>query len=273
MNKEIKGTIKVISPLHTGSDVNAGIDRLYRRMDIFVNNKIEQIPIISGNSIRGIMRDLIAVDLIEKLKLKNLQLSVYDLLFSGGSLQKGSKTGVIDVLKVNKIRYLFPMLALFGGCLSNHIMQGEFNCGYAWLVCQETNNITGLKNKSSYIDFLGEDFGTRQDNVLQDIDKINAKEFKVRKQPIQMKYNYEVIIPGAKFVQEFQVNTIDKITESAFTKTLELFINYSFLGARSSSGFGKVDLDYDLSKLEKSKLYDDFIIANQKDIIDELQTL
>jgi CRISPR/Cas system CSM-associated protein Csm3 (group 7 of RAMP superfamily) len=268
MKHQIKGIITTLSPLHHGSDESAGIDRLYRRMDIYVDGKLERVPIISGNSIRGLMRDLLAYDLIQKLELEKLSLNLYDLLFSGGTLQKGAITGKIEIEKINWIREKFPFLRLFGGSIGNHIMQGEFQCGIAWIIAKETFQFTEIETKESYIKFFSEDFGTRQDNSLNDSNLIEKNS---RKDPMQMKYNSEIIIPGVQFSHEFTINTSNDLVLSCFLQGLELLQSYSRLGGKSNIGYGKVSMKYNIDGLQMDgQPYREYILKNQLELQDAI---
>lgn len=270
MRKEYKGIIKVISPLHHGSDENAGIDRLYRRMDIFVNGKVERIPIISGNSIRGLMRDLLAYHFIQTVGIESLTLGVYDLLFAGGSLSKGAKVGKVEVQKINQIREMLPSLRLLGGALSNHIMGGEFNCGIAWLVSSETEFLTGIPSTDSYFMYLSEDFGTRKDNLLKDGNIVAEK----RQNPIQMKYNCEVVMAGAEFAHSFQLLSSNDLVKSCLMKGIALLKNYGHLGGKAAIGYGEVLYRYeDSDTKENGDIYEKFLVENKKEIIDVVKSI
>src|SRR5258708_6259159 len=118
-----------ISHIGESHGVNAN---LRREKIIQPGGSVEEIPVISGNSMRGILRDRVMLDMLKQLgygvnedtgEVTGIPLSVFYLLFTGGSLTKEAGRG-IDIDTGRLWRSLIPLLSVFGGAMGNQILPG-----------------------------------------------------------------------------------------------------------------------------------------------------
>src|SRR3990167_3880206 len=107
---------------------------------------VEEVPIISGNSLRGILRDVGMLHMLRHLgygvneetgEVQGLNLPAFYFLLSGGSLTSTGKLG-IDIDEARKWRDLIPLVSIFGGAMGNQIMPGKLSIGKAIPICAET---------------------------------------------------------------------------------------------------------------------------------------
>ena len=100
--------------------------------------------VYSGNAFRGILRDMAAIYMTERmnglLENGNVQypLEVFYLLFSGGSL--GGKRSV-DIDQARAYRRAVPMLSVFGGGVGNQILSGKISIGPMYPLVYECQRI------------------------------------------------------------------------------------------------------------------------------------
>lgn len=89
-----------------------------------------EIPVISGDSIRGRMRRLLATELLEHIGCDphDLPLRVAHLLFVGGSLGKGENKEISPDQEA-ELRALIPEIALFGGTVLGSFFTGRLRAG------------------------------------------------------------------------------------------------------------------------------------------------
>lgn len=219
-----------------------------------VNGKVEEVFALTGNSIRGTLRDCAARHLLNMLNVK-VGKKEFNILFSGGNISGSMST---DIDQAKKYRTLLPMISLFGAGVGNQILAGKMTQGFAIPVCCETNEIipeiTGIKNelrKVSWKSLTGTISFTRFDDsknvnyqsFLQgnndDIDKDSAN--------TQMRYEVEYLVPGAQLyhIINFCIDTDMEL--GAFIAALEQFSQSPVLGGMGGKGFGlcKVDIFYD----------------------------
>jgi len=261
--KEIKGTIKTLSPLHHGSDENLGIDRTLHRIEIIIDGKSENIPILSGNSIRGKIRRLIMQDFLELLEIpfNSITDKLYYMLFVGGSLEKGSNQRYFDVDNILEFRSNIPAISLLGTAYGSGIMKGKLNVGYAYPICKETINLTEQESNKSYYEYLDWDYGTRNDDY--EGNNITKKD---SDGAVQMLYRTEIFKPNTEFNHQYRLIDCNEIEESCFSRMINLLKIAKTLGAKSSVGFGKCEFDYELKNIESDNKYIEYIGKNKNKI-------
>ena len=135
-----------ISHIGESYGINA---KLRREKVVQPDGSVEEVPIISGNSLRGILRDRGMLHMLRCLgygvdeetgKVRGLSLAAFYFLFSGGALTKVSGRG-LDVDQARCWRDLIPLVAIFGGAMGNQIMPGKVNVGKAIPICRETAHL------------------------------------------------------------------------------------------------------------------------------------
>lgn len=252
--------IKLLSPLSHNSDENFGTDVQLRTYKVKYGNDFEDIPFISGNSIRGILRRRIIKDFIDQLGIKALAEQTYFQLFSGGILEKGSYN--IEIAKQKEIRENIPPISLLGTAFSNFIMSGKMKVGIGILISKETNKFTGENSQDSYVNFIDEVFYTRKDD----------REDKENDITIQMKYSGQILIPGAELKTFFIIENATEIEASCFARMIKLMKDQPFLCGKSSIGHGKVEyISLDLAESEEE--YMKHLTENKEEIVEFVSNL
>jgi CRISPR type IV-associated protein Csf2 len=255
--------------------------KLRREKIITANGDVEEIPIISGNSLRGILRDrgmwhmlrLLGYGINEENEeTKGLSLSAFYFLFSGGALTKVSGRG-IDIDEARRWRRAIPLVALFGGAMGNQIMSGKVKIGKAIPICEETAHllpsrfINGHKNISIW-EMVQEEAYTRRDDEknenlrqlitpqIRELLETKAKEQRKKSgtskdvvretgQKQQMKYYVETLSAGTEFFWEITLDDVTQIELDAMAITLAEFSRYPYIGGKSGIGLGKVSVKFD----------------------------
>jgi len=86
-----------------------------------------------------------------------------------------------------------------------------------------------------------------------------------------MKVDYECFVPGTKFYHRFVLQLPDQLQLSCFGRILDLFEAMPYIGGRSSSGDGKVMLNY--KNKPDASLYLEFVQEKKDDIVKLLKEL
>lgn len=259
-----KGEIKLLSSLvHTGE--TDGIYSHFRRLKIETGDGIERIPVISGNSIRGIFRRHIMRDLIESVGLKVPDISdeLYFMLFTGGLLRKGIKQ-TIPRFSIKEIRELLPPVSLLGTIVGQRMIQGKMLVGIGYPICKETTKYTGVETKTSVWEYLEEVNYTRRN------DREDTKNEEEATDKTQMQYFVEVLAAGCKFQHEFVLLNSTPLEIACFERGLELMYQYPYLGGMSGRGHGKYEWTY---KIENNFKYVKFLKDNKTEIMAVLRLL
>lgn len=242
MRKRIK--YKMLAPVsHIGETASTGS---YFQTVLTADGRV---PVITGNSVRGQLRDSMAAHLLDTLSEGSLipvkvSKDVFNILFSGGNINGAMKD---DVGKAKTIRAHFPLVSLMGGGLGDMIMAGKLICSFAYPVCKETESITGTESDISWHSLIDEMEFTRTDDGKNDqlaAYMQDAGEEKTAKASTQMRYSVQYMAAGTEFVQDFIF--LDGTTElelGAFYAGLLQWFKVPRLGGMAAKGFGLFDAE------------------------------
>jgi len=129
-----------------------------RKIAVCYGGQVYRVPFLSPNTIRSMLRDNTAKDIIEKFPN---EMGYKELLFltSGGNLEGKDKAGkelknktVLE--RIREIRNNNIVASIFGGALFhlNKLIPGKLSCGVGYLECRET---TGREELPSFESFIG----------------------------------------------------------------------------------------------------------------------
>lgn len=264
MTKEkINLDIKLLSPLTHFGDEQSGTMQTLRRMKFFINGEYIDIPVYSGNALRGILRTLVMTDLLEKLDMSTESISqnMFYTLFNGGSLKSG---GLEDLSFKRLIREYCPALSLLGSAYGNQMTEGKLKTGILRPVCFEMNEYNRNQTELSlYSGMLSDVFHTRMDRLKKSVEEVSDSDFNTKKQAVQMKYEMETLSAGTMLETEVFVECANELEVSCAYYMLKLLKESGHIGGKSAAGYGKIAINCDL---EASKLYEDFLIERKEDI-------
>ena len=266
---EIKVTAKS-SISHNGGEINGITAQLRREKFVDEKGSVFEIPVISGNSIRGKMRDIYAFDVLTKENGDRLKLSAddFNLMFSGGSLEStGSK--LIDIEKVKKLRADLPGLSIFGCSVGNVILPGKLQIGKMLPICKESEHLIpdnfkdGVEIKSIW-DLCQREMYTRKDDQKdENLNVFLSDEAKEgEKAIVQMQYYIETIAAGTVFYWKVCLTDTNDIETGAFLDILQKFSDTPYvLGGNGRIGFGDIGIEIIFTKTVNSdlELDDDFV--------------
>lgn len=206
-----------------------------------------RVPVITGNSIRGQLRDIMAAHLLDTMSdgdILGVKVSkdVFNILFSGGNINGAMKD---DVEKAKNIRAHFPIISLLGGGLGDMIMSGKLICSFVYPVCTETESITGIESDVSWHSLIDEMEFTRTDDGKDDrLAKYmqDAGEEKTAKASTQMRYSVQYMAAGTELVQDFIfLNGVTNLELGAFYAGVHKWFETPRLGGMAAKGFGLFD--------------------------------
>lgn len=224
-------------------EMTAGSTMLLRREKVFSpDGQVHLVPVISGNSFRGVLRRLGEELLREELNYeRQLPLAVAFALRNGGSLSK-SGGEPISGRRLFELREMVPHLAVFGAALGSRTISGSIQCGKVRPVCAETAHLTGessdklvsvfeqvtLEPYSHLAD--GGELATDSDGQPPLVDPL-------------MRFDIEAFAAGVTFRTWVRLERATA-AEVAFTESvLKRFSEVGHLGGRSGIGMGQIRVD------------------------------
>lgn len=203
-----------------------------------INTAAGRLPVITGNSVRGILRDKLADHLLDSIG-QPVDKETFNVLYSGGNISGSTKN---DVARAKLIRQHFPMLSLLGGGLGTMIMSGQLVSGFCYPLCRESEPFTGIASRISWHDLIDDIEFTRMDDSKDDtnIDRItDVEEEKKAKASTQMRFSVQYLSAGTELVQ--RLTLLDGSTElerAALLTAIAEWFRLPTLGGMRSKGFG-----------------------------------
>lgn len=250
-----------------GDEENLSTITPFRRQKVMYEGDLIEIPIVTGNSVRGKLRRIASKRLLDILNVKSLSPKLYHVLFTGGALTDAEE--VVDVGFIKKTRRLLPCLSLFGAAVGNVIISGRISVGFVFPIGKETEKFTGEKSEHSVFEFLELVFYTRKEDYEHEESSTEISE------TAQMKYEIETLVPGTRFKQYIVLATNDEIELACFRDTWEQFAKDPRLGGQSRVGHGRVTIEHvtNLDSLPSSEKYLEYVQKNAQEIKEFLNAL
>lgn len=265
------GVVTALSPIsHLGSQRTGTVTTLNRQKFIQPDGSVEDVPIISGNSFRGQLRDSGMRFMLEAIGLR-VDLPVFHLLFSGGILTRAD-TSTINVRTgdYRRLRELVPLLSVFGGAVAGQIMAGKLDVGQFLPICAETAHLLpdgalpAEGTMPSVYDYLGIVEFTRTDDSKQEtyrhlmaptvVALLEGESVPGEDGPAtqQMRYGTEVFGSGTRFWHEMALRNVTNLEREAFFSALQVFSERPVLGGKGAIGLGRVRFAYEQMTIEPS---------------------
>jgi len=267
----MEGIVTALSSIsHNGGEQNGITTQLRREKFVQTDGSVEDVPVISGNSIRGTLRDIGMFYMLQKLgygidigngKVEGLTLPAFYFLFSGGALvSTGDAT--LNIGYFRKMKETIPLIGLFGGAIGNSIMPGKMKIGKMIPICDETLHLIPDKFKPGSInsiwDYCQLEMYTRKDdekneNLRKMIDGETRKLLQepgkkssiTQAGPQQMMYYVETLSAGTNFFWKIVLEDVTDIEFEAFLTTILQFSKFAKVGGKSNVGLGEIAIKMD----------------------------
>lgn len=235
---------------HNGGEINGNV-AMFRTMKVVQESgKSIEVPVISGNSIRGKLRDIAAKQMLDLLGDENgpqkVNLKTFQLLFSGGALTSGSNEGDVD--KYRQMRENLVHVSLFGGAWGNAILSGKIKVNPLIPIAKETAHIVPeafhIKAElPSVYTYLQMDMYTRKENSNDAefqpyIERGEEEKFETG----QMLYYIQTVSAGTPFYWKVILEDVTPEEFDFFISCIQRFERTPVVGGKSAVGFGQIEL-------------------------------
>jgi len=267
----LEGVVTALSSItHNGGEQNGTVTQLRREKVVQPDGSVEQVPCISGNAIRGLLRDIGYKDMFQRLgygvtedgSVRGVSLNAFYFFFSGGSLTSTGDSG-LDIGYFRELKSAIPLVGVFGGAVGNAIMQGKLKMGKLIPICRETGHQLPAQyvnaNIQSIWDYCQTEMYTRTDDEKKESlrgliggDDMVLLQSGVAKKDItkastsqQMMYHIETIAAGTEFYWKIVLDDVTDIEYEAFVNTLYCFSRKPYIGGKSGTGHGEISIKMD----------------------------
>lgn len=269
-----EGVVTALTSIaHNGGEQNGITSQLRREKFVLPNGQVAKVPIISGNAIRGIIRDAGMMNMLRQLgygineetgEVVGLPLSSFYFLFSGGSLHSTGAEGV-DVDSFRKMKEMIPLIGIFGGAAGNAIIPGKMKMGKLIPICRETAHLLPdtieKENLETIWEYCQTEMYTRRDDAKNDrlLPMLQNKKIAAaslfsddeddddqqdtkRSGPQQMMYRVETLAAGTKFYWKICLEDVTDIEFESFISSIIEFSRNPHIGGKSAVGHGEISI-------------------------------
>lgn len=270
---ELSGVVTALSSIiHSGGESLGITTKLRREKFVQPDGSVEEVPVLSGNGIRGRLRDLGMAHCCRALgygvddatgRVDGLSMAAFYFLFSGGSLTKGDGAKALDLSYARQLREAIPLVSVFGGAVGAQLLPGKLKVDKLYPICAETSHLLPEAYRTtapvSIWEWLQEEMYTRKDDaknehlrpMLAPSTRLaleaggSAQALAEASTPQQMMYYVESFAAGSRFYWRVLLDDVTDLEFEAFLTCLAEFSRVPYLGGRSAAGLGHVAMQLD----------------------------
>lgn len=237
------GTATALSSLTHGEQALGTGTYMRREKFLLPNGTVEEVPLVSGNALRGSMRDLAAKTYWQYLGKPHLNLSVSHALFSGGTISKATNAEPVSGLRLREIREACPPISIFGAAGGGRIIDGILSVGKMLPIVKELKHLIPekyhIEHMPSYWDLL----------QLEEYSRFSPKD---EDYSLNMRYGVESFIAGTQFYSWIAIDFPSDQDIDFFTGIIDTMeAGLMPVGGQKNKGFGKIKFAYDKPDLTK----------------------
>lgn len=234
------GTATAISSIVHSAETLGTINYLRRERVLMPDGTFEDIPVISGNALRGMLRDTAADLWWNEVGRPKLTLPVAHALWSGGALAKASGP-VLSGSRLQDLRRCCPVIGVFGTAGGGRIIAGALQVGKLIPICAETAHLLGkpdTKSLPSVWDLTQIEYYSRiPDERGTDTTALDDSESGLAR------FGVETFLAGTRFNSWISLAGASAAEEAFFAEVLGLFTDDARVGGMARAGHGQLSMD------------------------------
>lgn len=239
--------ITATSSIAHGAEPLGTTTYLRRERFLLPNGTVDELPIVSGNTWRGLLRRTAADLWWQAAGQPKLTVAVAHAIWSGGALAKSTGSPLTGS-RLQRVRAACPVVGLFGTAGGGRIISGNTMVGKLVPICQETAHLipahiinqVGLGELRSVWDLTQiEEYSKHR---LPDGSDVVDAEFD--NDTVPARFGVETFITGTQFYSWVAVNWPLAPEYDLFTETLHTFDTFARVGGLAASGHGNITIAY-----------------------------
>lgn len=238
-----EGTLTASSSIAHGGETRGTISMLRREPIVQPDGTVLEIPIISGNAVRGRLRRTAELLLRDTLGYEGLLSPVAaHTLTGGGSLTKTGKTP-LSGRRLHELRTLNPLIGVFGCAGAGRIIDGTLQVGKLVPRFAETSHLLPVGAVATPMSAFGatqlESYTRVDDGRTHDFTAASSETTPAGdEETSQMQYRIETLPAGTQFAFWLQLSRSTDLEVAFFTDVLDTFLATGRIGGRVGRGHG-----------------------------------
>ncbi|NSW84370.1 MAG: hypothetical protein HPY90_14100 [Syntrophothermus sp.] len=313
----VYGFVTALTPIHHGEippynvKPDTGEPVRFRRMPILAEDKLTgvqtriDLPVISGNAVRGIGRRLLlgytlktlGIDKREKFNklfaTSDIASDIFFFLHNGGATHKNDTPDQLDMETYDRISRSFPIWSLLGGNYHGHMIEGQCRIGIMIPLVSETKSLISLLISKALVKQFDmeekewDSFELTASSLISEKASVvrymrRAEKTEPKEEPAGKDddkygavFGFEVIPAGTKFVQVNVLTDDSEMNRLAFRAMTAMISLRGVLGGQVAKGHGMAVIRYfDASGSQYTRedidRYGVYLIENKSALLDAL---
>ncbi len=237
------GTAAALTSISHAGETRGTLTLLRRERIILPDGPIAEIPIISGNCLRGTLRRRAEEQLRDVLGYAGqLSLAAAHTLRSGGSLAKTSHEP-LSGSRLATLRALIPVIGLFGAATSGRIIDGCLEVGKLIPHLAETSHLTGIRTGRSAFDAVQIEYYTQTDSSTDHHSPVSHEANDQGTSTTPMRFGVETFPAGTRFTMRLHLKRPTLLEAAFFAELLAHYHHDATIGGRLGIGHGRLQLN------------------------------
>jgi hypothetical protein len=255
----IKVKVRCTGPLHHGAfGDDAGNAALFRRERVVGIEGMPEVPVVSGNAVRGVLRRIVMRGLLDRCGITAEEMEprdyqrLYAAVANGGHLDS-SKGTAVDTDYIRALRTALPPVSLFGAAFYSWQLEGNLLSTFLWPHCTETY-------EAGLVEDAGD--GRLAEELVTEVTHTRHIEREHHNPDVSgvtpMPTTIEALATNTILSGEFWFKRPDELEASVLAWGLE---RLRILGGKSGAGLGRLDVAHD----GDPKPYDEWLESSAED--------
>lgn len=220
-----------------------------RRERFLTADGLIDIPVISGNAWRGLLRRTAADLWWEAAGRPRLTTAVMHAIWSGGALAKSSGSPITGG-RVQEVRRVCPVIGLFGASGGGRILDGAVQVGKMMPVCEETLPLLGdsahlhTTNPPSLWDLTQIEYFSKIPSVLEHREAVVDPEPGLEPLP-PARFGVETFVMGTQFSTWLSGEWLTAGEMNFLLDTLDAYTATARVGGYQRMGMGQIRVEWE----------------------------